>query len=308
MKKTFKPLLLILAVSLVGCDNSSSENNVLENMDALLLTAGLYQLHQTPAGNQDYLNRSSTGLSAWSIGLNANNFGTERNIDTNYELNPPNWITVAGDTCDARGVPANITGSNCVLSGNVIGVCFTRFLTAGTPGRIIDTTLLIRSSFQQDSTVSDSDKQSVFTHEIGHCLGLRHAQSGLASTCGGSYLNCIMFPSVSGADTPHAQEITAIQSAYSPAVQDPSSTDRYNTCTSGSCSGEATRHWSFPLFTISASIGNALVYEPQAHPNGMPPGTPLNPDNVITIAHLLKDDGSEEVRIYDANFLPLPGF
>ena len=265
------------------------------------LVALLSSSVQVLGGDSTLINRATTGLDAWQIGLGTSFRGGARGVSTAFQFSPPNWITSSGDDCVAVGIPDALKGSGCVFaqSSSTIGVCWTRILTsAGQAGRILDTTALMRNSYQSGAA-SAADKQSVFTHEIGHCLGLQHTTgdgTGTAPDCGASALNCIMFPSTAGADTPHASEISAVQSAYSPTVQSPTvDSSRYF-----STSGSVVRHWSFPTFFVSASIGNGF-----SAVEGTAPQTLPLPAGVITIMHALHEDGSETVQILDRDFRPL---
>jgi len=196
--------------------------------------------------NSDYLQRANTGLSTWAIDLVQNQTASSRTLGDSYTAhNPKNWITASGNDCVAVGVPSSLQGSGCPFGGSVIGVCETRYYTS--TGEIVDSTLLMNKNYQDSSFNSNSDKQSVFTHEIGHCLGLKHT----------NVITNIMYPSTAGADTPAAGELAAIADAYKPTVKAPSSTNRddYFSVTGSN----AVRQFTFPSFIISAFIGNAMV-------------------------------------------------
>ena len=263
--------LSLAVLSLSGCRSNSDED---EKRDLFLLAA-LVLAYIGPGTNATFLSRANTGLAAWQIGLAQGVTGFTRNLDNESGHNPPNWITVTDSTCQARGVPDTLS-ANCALAGGVIGICQVRFFTAGEVGRIVDSTMLQLASFQNGST-SEAEKQSVFTHEIGHCLGLQHSGSTAD----------IMFASTAGADTPSAGELSSVASAYSPTVQSPTSMPAKFSQTSGT----PVRFWTFPVFTISHNIGNAFADD--SSEELPPPGIPLIYP-VETRTHYFHSDGRIE--------------
>ena len=297
-----RPLIVAALTGVLFSTNCRLAGPGAESVDQSgALVALLSSSVQVLGGDTTLTGRATTGLDAWQIGLSTALRAGARGVSTSFQFSPPNWITSSGDDCVAVGIPDALKGSGCVFaqSSSTIGVCWTRILTsAGQAGRILDTTALLRNSYQTGGS-STADKQSVFTHEIGHCLGLQHTTgdgTGTAPDCGVSPLNCIMFPNTAGADTPHASEISAVQSAYSPTVQSPTvGSSRYF-----STSGSVVRHWTFPVFYVSASIGNGF-----SAPQSAPSQTSPLPDGVVTIMHALHEDGSETVQILDRDFRPL---
>jgi Metallo-peptidase family M12 len=290
--------LLLAGGSLVQCardDNSDEQTNL------ILLLVALY-IVDNPPPVAAFVSRANTALDEWQIGLAKNLSATGRTTNSSFQYNPPNWITASGDTCAAKGVPPELLGANCPLKGGVIGVCLTRGFTS--TGQILDTTALMLSDFQ--NSASSAEAQSVFTHEVGHCLGLRHpCEFGGTPNCTGNeatFQPFIMFPNTSGVNTPSASERTALASAYTPAVQSPTTT----TVTGGftifteTQTGVFLRHFQFPQFFTSASIGSRFSVD--GADAELPPGQ--SAEGVTAILHLLYADGREETRILDAQLRP----
>ncbi len=166
-----------------------------------------------------YVTWSQTALDSWGINLtNNNNLSVLRNVTVGYTFNPPNWITVTEGDCEAQGVPARLK-SECPFSdATVIGVCYTRPYTSGANlGTIIDSTILIRKATLEGGA-TNANKQSIFVHEIGHCLGLQHWGNTGADDSSlepmGAHITHNMFPNLTGGDTPEAQELAAIAAVY----------------------------------------------------------------------------------------------
>lgn len=277
-------LICISSVYSLSCTSGGSN----DDEQNLLLLALLLYINRDPAPNHTYVQRAAIALEAWNIGLVTGVFNSNRGTDTSFELSPPNWMTVANSSCNARGVPGNWQGSTCSLTGGVIGVCITRYYTTGDVGRLVDTTLVMLDTYQ-DSSASNADKQSVFTHEVGHCLGLRHAEGGGASQCAGVYNNCIMAPTTAGADDPHSAELTAIDAAYNPIAVPP--TDRYS-----QTGGVAIRHWTDPTFTVSSVIGSAMIDSNATQEASS--GAPLEGEVEVRV-HEYKNDGSYQTKTFD---------
>jgi hypothetical protein len=298
--KKISRLLAALLLAGGGLFQCSSDKGSDDN-DLLLLLA-LFYIVDNPPPVATFVSRANTALDEWQIGLAKNLSATGRTTNSNFQYNPPNWITAAGDTCAAKGVPAELQGANCPLKGGVIGVCLTRGFTS--TGQILDTTAIMLSDFQ--NSASSAEAQSVFTHEVGHCLGLRHpCEFGGTPNCTGNeatFQPFIMFPNTSGVNTPSASERTALASAYSPTVRSPTTP----TVTGGftifteTQTGVYLRHFQFPQFFTSASIGSRFSAEGvDAEP---PPGP--SAEGVTAILHLLYADGREETRILDSNLRP----
>ncbi len=273
-----------------------------DDSDLFLLLAVFY-IVDNPAPVAAFVTRANTALDEWQIGLAKNLSATGRTTNSSFQYNPANWITAAGDTCAAKGVPAELQGVNCPLRGGVIGVCLTRGFTS--TGQILDTTAIMLSDFQ--NSASSAEAQSVFTHEVGHCLGLRHpCEFGGTPNCTGSeatFQPYIMFPNTSGVNTPSAEERTALASAYSPTVRSPTIptvNGGATTIFTETQTGVYLRHFQFPQFFSSASIGSRYSVagadvEPAPGPSA---------EGVTSILHLLYADGREETRILDARLQP----
>lgn len=257
---------------------SSSE----DGSDDFLTFLVAYLIIDNPPPVQLYVNRAANALDAWQIGLQTGLSASGRSTISSFQYNPKNWITVAGSTCAAKGVPGDMQGSNCPLSGGVIGVCATRYYTA--TGEIVDTTAVMLDTFQQSA--SSVEAQSVFTHEVGHCLGLKHTASTLN----------IMYPDTSGANTPNAAELAAVADGYSPVG--PPSVANGDNFYQGGAGGPYLRQFSFPSYYASGTIGSRFTVEgSSAQSEDPPPGPPV--DGVVTVWHLLYADGREEMRSFD---------
>ncbi len=280
MKKAILSIALALSVG-AAAQCKGSDNN-----DQFLTLLILFYILDNPPPVQLYLDRADTALLAWQIGLQTGLRSSGRAVNPGFQYNPQNWITVAGSDCVAKGVPGDLLGANCPLTGGVIGVCATRFFSS--TGQIVDTTAVLLNSFQ--TSASSAEAQSVFTHEVGHCLGLKHTASTLN----------IMFADTSGANTPSAAELSAVDAAYEPTVQSPD-TITGNAFFTGSTGGPYVRHFSFPQFHTSATIGSRFSIEgsESLEEDEPPPGPPVG-DDVVTIIHKLYFDGREEIEIHDA--------
>lgn len=224
-----------------------------------------------------YAERATEALLAWAIELEAGQMMALRHLGDAYTAhNPPNWITVADETCDAEGVSEQMRAA-CPLGGDIIGVCETRFYAD--TGEIVDTTLVVLDAFQE-SAAREEDKRAVFIHEVGHCLGLRHSDS----------MDRVMYPTTAGADAPSQAEQHAVQSAYYPQVHAPApgiAAQFYATTQAG----EALRHFQTPVFVLSGFMGTepGRSYIPPAT------GRPLRGE-VVTSRHLIRRDGGCEGR------------
>jgi hypothetical protein len=219
-----------------------------------------------------YLDRATRALEAWDIALDTEQMTALRALGDAYTAhNPPNWVTVSDETCGAEGVGEGLR-ADCPLGGDVIGVCETRFYPA--TGEIVDTTLVVLDAFQE-SPASEQDKRAVFTHELGHCLGLRHSGSE----------HHVMYPTTAGADAPANDEQHALETAYHPHTQapPPGIAKKYFSVTTG---GDAIRHFEDPVFVLSGSMGteSGRSYELPAT------GRALT-DDVAVARHLIQRDG-----------------
>ncbi len=203
-----------------------------------------------------HLTWANEALNGWDIGLATNRLGTFRNVTPGYVANPRHWITVADEvTCDALGLPSSFGRSKngtCALNGNVVGLCSLRIVVGGEDaeiGQIVDTTIAIeRGALSDGSLLTSAEKQAIFTHEVGHCLGLQHwgnmklADSDLEPGNPTAHMTHIMYPKVPSKSsnlitpgqgkTPKAVEIAAIGAIYEGMTGGCSSTRRGTTCPS----------------------------------------------------------------------------
>ena len=294
MTRFFSLVSLIVAVFLLvnstGCKVITGEKE--DNNEAILILALLYLYSNSTSlnlvANETYVGRANTALSAWQIGLATGLIGTSRSLGNSFSAhNPANWITVSDAGCSAYGVSAD-TISSCVLGGATIGVCETRMVSS--TGAIVDSTAILLKEYQAGAD-TEAEKQSVFTHEVGHCLGLKHSPSAAIA----ANLQRIMYPSTAGADTPHSGELTAVADAYSPTVKAPSTGNRdtyYNIS-----NGFAVRHQSFPLFYISGGIGNSFRdQDAESYESFLPPGKTYD-EELTTVRHYMQIGGTCFVEV-----------
>ena len=177
------------------------------------------QIYNYIAGdpNSTYLMWAQDALSRWNIGLkNTDNVSSLRNITRGHINNPPNWITVSNDQCEAGGIPG-YARDRCFETKTAIGVCYSR---SDREGQILETTIVVKKSHLSAAASAPADKLSTFIHEVGHCLGLQHwgntqeSDSGLEAGSTSEHKSHSMYPDASGADVPKAEEVNAIQAVY----------------------------------------------------------------------------------------------
>ncbi|MBE7437426.1 MAG: hypothetical protein HS115_03135 [Spirochaetales bacterium] len=289
--------LLLSFLLLAGCQQPAEDGN------SGLLLASLLVLGQKKssssrdvpivayAGDSTYLSRAQTALNAWSIDLATNYITNTRYMGNSSTAHHPNtWITTATNaSCSRKGVDTSTLGTTC-LSGAVIGVCETRYTSSG---QIVDITAVMEEDFQ-DGGDTAALKQAVFSHEIGHCLGLKHVDG--AGTL-------IMHPDTTGATTPHANELAAVSATYEPCCTAPTThinrfTGTGNPSANGSTNptGNSIYWRSFPVFYIYYDMGNTMTF---AESMDEAPRGEVFDEELITVHHYLMEDGTEKsYRVY----------
>ncbi len=222
--------------------------------------------------NNDFLNWANNSLAAWQINL-------EENLTQVGRGSAKNWVTVDREDCIADGVPSDYHSGNCGLRGSTIGICYYSFTPS--TGEIQESLAIMEKDYLEDSSVSLEDKQAVFIHEVGHCLGLRHPNMPCG---GGTGTNlCVMHPVITfGAKNPHADELSAVQAAYNP-ISDPTGAPQAGRF--GDTGGRIQRHFINPVFHISGIIGQGASQEQEESATYEVP---------IKKAYIMRRDGSEE--------------
>ena len=231
--------------------------------------------------NKTFVNWAKKAMELWAIGLELDNVQVGRH-------GAKNWITVAKENCKAEGVPDGKRGRNCGLKGSTIGICYYGF---DGDGKITESIAIMEKSYLE-SGEEEKHKIGVFTHEIGHCLGLLHPGTGCSSRSSSGTNGCVMNPVVNfveyGSDaggSPASEEITAVREAYgdgtAPMAVRPSGPEsgRFSECFDKKC-----YHPEFPVFHISGTIGRGGQQGGEA-------GEPLT-----YRMYIMRDDGAEEVR------------
>lgn len=247
MKRTITNLLVTfsLLISLSACNTGGKDNKQEQLVLMLALLTVVNQAEQanangyTEEAKEDYVRYINWGLDSWQIGMKKNLTAADRFNGDSYNLpNPKNWITVAND-CNAVGVPEKYKSQCSIKDNNVIGVCYSAHYSVS--GEIAYTTILIRKSYYDDPSNGDLRKRMVASHEIGHCLGLKHT----------NFANHVMQPYAFEGE-PQQPELDAIAEAYLP-IGAPSTTTTNNYYSTTS-SGNAHRHFEIPEFIISGQI------------------------------------------------------
>lgn len=152
--------------------------------------------------------------------------------------NDPNWITSAGSDCMSTGIPLEETGENCsFLDSDIVGMCISNHDDNGV---YTDTTIIIRN----DAYVNYSDLtlSHLFSHEIGHCLGLNHTRDD----------NDVMNIFVFSPPYPNKREVKLIKDVY-----ENGRTDGLDDNFTYWVKGVPVKHKHYPVFTIHSDIMNS---------------------------------------------------
>ncbi len=213
----------LLLTALVACGRQSEDNAMV----------GLVANLGTVAPDTDLIERAEQGMTAWQIGLNTGFRSRYRNAGgAAGSYDPPHWMAIASRDCMVMGAPYDMRSDCPLAEASVVGIC--QVINDTLTGEILNSTILIGRDYQMNEAETLANRVSIFTHEFGHCLGLRH--SGSTSD--------VMYADTSGADQPSAAEIAVIQYAYT-VFQDPSDTSRFFTS-----SGRVLRHFKMPAFFL----------------------------------------------------------
>ena len=276
-----------------------------EDKESLLLMLAAGVPSSRPLGSMSAVHAARAGqaLQSWRIGLSAPSRATSRSFGTwtHMAYEPMNYMTVTDDACSDPGVPADLAGPNCPFAiqggvpSEIIGVCQVREYRGS--AEIADTTLLVRASYQDDPGISAALKQAIWTHEVGHCLGMQHA----------SQAGNLMYPYLSLATTePSPGELQAANAAYFPVAQAPDTAIGAEYYLQES--GASVRQFQIPSFHTPPVTGSnpastrALA---EAHQELL--SRPLNGE-VTIINQMIRRDGREQtvVRIEGGPFEQSP--
>ena len=135
----------------------------------MLLTIFVMSCSTTPLfkdkNSINYLKLAEKALMMW--GINRIGFSHVR------KPGMKNWVTVASDKCEAHGVPEYVKNKCLLAFPNMGGLTAT--LHNKETGVIINSTVIISKNYLDMEYLSNEARQRIFTHEIGHAIGLKHS-------------------------------------------------------------------------------------------------------------------------------------
>lgn len=263
----FRYLVFVFLAFFINCKIEADEYSKSVQTGSLIyaLTQIINFESITPDDNQvAYINAA---LAAWDISLEQNVFGaTRQRGDNGVTHSPRHWIAATDSDCKGFGVDGFITGTCLLITNETFGFC--EYRKDESSGELLDSTIVVYKGTPKDHIIR------TFTHEIGHCMGLKH----------NSIKESIMHQSNTTILEPSTQDLEAIKDAYIPEPKEPSTSHAANYYFSTD-SGKTVRQFIKPAFTISGKLGNAFTEytEPPAR-------TPIT-GNFNTYRHFYKENG-----------------
>ena len=329
---SFSGLVLLLAFFNFNCiirsesiTNVGNTNNITDTANVTILSQAVTALASWNIGLEENIGYSNTRtLGTDTTAANPANWITTASEDNCNYIGIPDSLKEDGECVFSSTDP---TVGVCLIRFIVeTGVIVDSTL-------IVSKTAY--DDFSGTAEAKNKDIRNIFIHEIGHCLGLQHwgdpEDPEPAEVNSGDYETHIMYP-YTGLTIyePHVQELAAIQNVYnstglsscnkndfSAECVDPNSLSNASDC------GDTTiaygtyesylpcyytpnkddtnaitnriRQSTFPIFYISAYIGNALVTADEV----FPPGPPIT-GTVREVMFKIKKDGSEEIKYLDS--------